>query len=160
MVEVREAEPPPPTLVELSTLPRIDYADAFFMPLPTAETRGAGEWVRLIFSETSPLWRSALPAGWFGLGFRLGSPNDPERIMGWEIIDSSPDFVLLAGRSRLGMPAELVIERRRDGLFFATLVQQENLLARAVWAGTEAIHRQVVHRVLEAARRSIDQGGL
>ena len=69
MVEVREAEPPPPTLVELSTLPRIDYADAFFMPLPTAETRGAGEWVRLIFSETSPLWRSALPRAGSDLAF-------------------------------------------------------------------------------------------
>ena len=79
--------------------------------------------------------------------------------MGWEIIDSSPDFVLLGGRSRLGMPAELVIERTRGGLFSPPWFSKRICsLGRLRLHG--GIHRQVVHRVLEAARRSIDQGGL
>jgi hypothetical protein len=64
---------------------------------------------------------------------------------------STPDSVLLAARSRLGLSAELVFERRQQTLLFATLVQKENQIARAVWAGVEPVHRPVVRYLLEQA---------
>ena len=149
---VREVELPA-TFRELSSLSRIDYADAFFVPLENPKARAAEEWVRHIVDQTSVLWRTTLPLGWFSLGLRLASPRDPRRVMGWQVTHASSDFVVLAGSSRIGMPAELVLARTQTGLLFATLVQHENLLARSIWAGMEEIHRQVVRRVLQAAQR-------
>jgi hypothetical protein len=72
-------------------------------------------------------------------------------VLGWEVGRSSPDFALLAARSRLGLPAELLFKRQEHTLLFATFVQQENHIARAVWAGVAPVHRQVVRCVLEQA---------
>ena len=78
--------------------------------------------------------RARLLRGWCLLGLRLGSPWSRRRVLGWQIRRSTPDFVLLAAGSRIGMPAELLFKRERDGLLFATFVQQRNPLARTIWA--------------------------
>jgi hypothetical protein len=72
-------------------------------------------------------------------------------VLGWEVRRSTPDFVLLGAGSRLGMPAELLVKRRRQTLLFATFVQKGNHIARAVWAGVDPVHRPVVRCVLEQA---------
>jgi hypothetical protein len=76
-------------------------------------------------------------------------------MLGWEVRRSIPDYVLLGASSRIGMPAELLLERQQHTLLFATFVQNENPIARAVWAGTEPVHRPVVRYVLEQASRRI-----
>ena len=57
----------------------------------------------------------------------------------------------------VGMPAELLLERRQDALLFCTFVRHANLIARAVWAGVEPVHRPVVRHVLEDAARRIGE---
>jgi hypothetical protein len=47
------------------------------------------------------------------------------------------------------------MKRRRRTLLFATFVQHEYAVARAVWAGVEPLHRRVVRDVLEQAGRRI-----
>jgi ribosome-binding factor A len=42
---------------------------------------------------------------------------------------------------------------RHDALLFATFVQQDNLIARTVWAATETAHVRVVRQILEQASR-------
>ena len=74
-------------------------------------------------------------------------------MLGWEVRRSTPDLLLLAPSSRLGLPAELLFKCRQHTLLFATFVQQENPIARAVWAGVTPVHRQVVRYVLEQASR-------
>jgi hypothetical protein len=70
-------------------------------------------------------------------------------VLGWEVRRSTPHFVLLAAASRLGLRAEVLLKRRSNGLLFATFVQQENAVARAVWARVAPGHRRFVKRLLE-----------
>lgn len=87
------------------------------------------------------------------LGLKLGSPWSSRRVLGWEMRRSTPDFVLLAVGSRTGMAGELLFMREPRGLLFATFVQQQNRIARAVWARTAPKHQRVVRSLLAQAAR-------
>jgi hypothetical protein len=112
---------------------------------PTQD-RTAEQWARDIIAGAPPRIRHALVSGWSAIGLKLDGP-----VLGWTVRRSSPDAALLAAGSRIGMPGELLIKRRRRGLLFATFVQQDNAIAHAVWSGIEPIHVRYVRRVLENA---------
>jgi hypothetical protein len=57
----------------------------------------------------------------------------------------------LAPAAASGCAAELLVECQQHTLLFATFVQLENRIARALWAGIAARHRQVVRDLLEQA---------
>jgi Protein of unknown function (DUF2867) len=145
---VRQVAVPPPAR-RLSTLFHADYEDAFLVETGQAESRTAEQWARAILEGAPGIMRSAVAVGWFALGLRLGSNSSDELVLGWEVRRSTPDFVLLGASSRVGLPAELLFERQPRALLFATFVQHENPLARAVWAGVAPVHRQVVRQALE-----------
>jgi hypothetical protein len=151
---VRQVAAPPATRT-LSTLSHVDYEDAFLVETGPAQDRTAEQWARAILEDVPIIMRSALPWAWFALGLQLGSTRSERFVLGWEVRRSTPDFVLLGASSRLGLPAELLFERRQHTLLFATFVQQDNQIARAVWAGVEPGHRQIVRYVLERASRRI-----
>ena len=65
----------------------------------------------------------------------------------------TPDFALFGAGSRLGLPAELLFKLEQRTLLFATFVQLENPIARAVWAAVAPGHRLVVRYLLEQAAR-------
>jgi len=83
------------------------------------------------------------------LGLRLGSARSDRFVLGWEVRRSTPDLALLGASGRLGLSGELLFQRQQHTLLFATLVQLENRIARAVWAGIAPRHRQVVRHLLE-----------
>jgi len=141
----------PPAARTLSTLSHVDYEDAFLVETGPAQDRTDEQWARAVLDDAPVIMRSALRSGWFALGLELGSTRSDRFVLGWEVGRSSPDFALLAARSRLGLPAELLFKRQEHTLLFATFVQQENHIARAVWAGVAPVHRQVVRCVLEQA---------
>jgi hypothetical protein len=141
----------------LSTLPRIDYADAFLVEGGPAEIRTGEQWARAILEDAPIIVRSALRWGWLGLGVELGSTRSNRFVLGWEVRRSTPEFALLGATSRVGLSAELLFERRRQSLLFATFVQQENPIARAVWTGIGPGHRQVVRYVLEQGGHRVRQ---
>ena len=143
----------PPAAQELCTLPRVDYEDAFLVAISWAQDRIAEQWARAILEDAPIIVQSALLRGWSALGLKLGSTRSDRFVLGWEVRRSTPDFVLLGAGSRIGMPAQLLLKRQQDALLFATFVQQENSIARAVWAGVELVHRPVVRYVLEQAGR-------
>jgi hypothetical protein len=147
---VRQVAVPAPAR-ELCTLSRVDYEDAFLVAIGWARDRRAEQWARAIFEEAPILMRSALLLGWSALGLKLDSTRSDRSVLGWEVRRSTPDLVLLAAGSRIGMPAQLLVKHQRDALLFATFVQQENPIARAVWAGVEPVHRPIVRCVLEQA---------
>ncbi|MEA2125707.1 MAG: hypothetical protein QOI80_2489 [Solirubrobacteraceae bacterium] len=142
----------PPDARSLSTLPRVDYEDAFLVPLEAADDRTAEQWARAILEDAPIAVRSALTSTWHTLGLRLGSPLSERHVLGWEVRRSDRDVVLLGARSRVGMPAELLVRLEPRTLLFATFVQFENPLARTVWAGVEPMHVRVVPRMLERGR--------
>jgi hypothetical protein len=143
MSSVRQIDPPRQALA-LSTLDRVDYADAFLVAPSHPDERSPEQWLRLVM-DTAPLYiRSALLSGWLALGLKLGSGG----ILGWTVRRSTADHVLVRAGSRIGMPAELVLKRHDHMLLFCTLVQHDNALARAVWNGVEPVHVPTVKRVL------------
>jgi hypothetical protein len=137
-----------------STLPRIDYEDAFLLETgPTVERTGE-QWARAVIEGAPSTTRNGLSTGWLLLGLELGPTRSERHVLGWEVRRSTPQFVLLGAAGRFGLSGELLFEPRRDGLFFATFVRLANPAARAVWAGVAPRHRRVVRHLLERAGRS------
>jgi hypothetical protein len=143
----------PPSFRALTTLPRVDYTDAFVLATPAGSERTGVEWARAVLEEAPAETRRMLRRGWFALGVRLGSPDDRRRVLGWEVRRSSPDHAVLAADSRLGMEAEVVFERRPGALLFATVMKLNNPLARFVWTAFSPQHRKVVRHLLAAGGR-------
>jgi hypothetical protein len=141
--------PVPPEARARSTLSHIDYEDAFVVETGAADDRTAEQWIRAILEDAPLVVRSQLVSGWSSLGLKLGRAG----VLGWPVRRSTPGIVLLGAGSRIGMPAELLLERRQGSLLFCTFVQQDNAVARALWAGVEPVHVPVVRRVLGHAVR-------
>ena len=135
----------------LSTLPRIDYADAFVMDTGRTHHRTAEQWAKLILLGAPITVRSRLLAGWSMIGLKLGGGG----LLGWQVRASTPEFLLLGADSRIGMPGELLFKPMPPALLFCTFVQQDNPVARAVWAATEPVHVRVVRDILEQAGRRL-----
>ncbi len=149
--QVRQVDPPL-DLRTLSTLPVIDYADAFAVSGPGERT--PEQWARAMLSSAPRPVRFKLVAGWILLGLRLGIRPPAERILGWRVRQRTPDHLLLGAGSRLGLPAELLFRREPDGLLFATFVGQRTRLARALWPRVIPGHQRVVASLLtHGARR-------
>ncbi|MCW2654349.1 MAG: hypothetical protein QOE41_3957 [Mycobacterium sp.] len=143
----------PPAARALSTLARIDYADTFVLDTGP-DDRTPEEWARAILEGAPVTVRTKLLLGWSAIGLKLVDDRSGRSVLGWAVRSSSPEFVLLGADSRIGMPGELLF-KSGHALQFATFVQQDNLVARAVWAATEPAHVRVVRQVLEQAGRRI-----
>ncbi len=141
----------PPAARALSTLSHVDYEDAFLVETGPAQDRTGEQWARAILEDAPMSTRNALSRGWSALGLRLGSTQSDRFVLGWEVRRSTPDVALLGANGRLGLSAELLFERQQHTLLFATFVQLENRIARALWAGIAPRHRQVVRDLLEQA---------
>jgi hypothetical protein len=143
----------PPVARRLSTLSRVDYADAFLIDVGPAQERTPEQWARAILEDAPIPIRRALQSGWFALGLQRGSARSERSVLGWEVLRSTPEYVLLAGGSRIGLSAELLLKRQERRLLYTTLLQQQNPMARAVWAGVAPMHRLIVRYVLEQGSR-------
>jgi hypothetical protein len=135
----------------LSTLPRIDYQDAFRVNAGVERT--PDQWLHAVISDAPLGVRARLVAGWLALGLKLGPPRAPRRVLGWEVKHSDPSYVLLAADSWLGLRGELLFRTEPGGLLFATLIQLNNPAARAVWARITPRHQDVVRSLLSHAAR-------
>ncbi len=142
---------PPPAARALSTLSHVDYEDAFLVETGPAPDRTGEQWARAILEDAPMRTRNALSRGWSALGLRLSSTQSDRFVLGWEVRRSTPDVALLGASGRLGLSGELLFEHQQHTLFFATFVQLENSIARALWAGIAPRHRQVVRDLLEQA---------
>lgn len=156
--EVRQI-PVPPQARALSTLPRIDYEDAFLVDVGAAGERTGEEWARAILDGSPRELRIRLWVAWIGLGLKLGAPWSRERVLGWPVRRSTADVALLGADSRIGMPGELLVVRQDPMLLFATFVQKQNRLAEAAWATVDRVHRPTVRHVLKLARRRVRDAG-
>lgn len=138
----------------VSTLPRIDYEDAFIVE--GAGERTPREWARSVIDDAPARVRARLYTGWLSLGLRLGPPWSSHRVLGWRVACSEPDWLLLSARSWLGLRGELLFRSEADGLLFATLIQLTNPIGRSVWARVTDTHQQVVRSLLtHAADREV-----
>jgi hypothetical protein len=139
----------------LCSLARIDYADAFLLETGPGDDRTPEEWARAILEDAPTAVRSKLLLGWSAIGLKVANGHSARSVLGWDVRASGLEFVLLGADSRIGMPGELLFMPGRDALVFATFVQQNNPIARAVWAATESTHVPVVRDLLEQAGRRL-----
>lgn len=128
---------------ELCTLPHVDFEDAYLVDVDPPE-RTTEQWARAIFEEAPLNPRLRLWAAWVTLGLRLALPTSHRHVLGWEIRHNKPGAVLLGARSRVGMPAELLVKRHDGALLFDTFVQHSNPVARAAWAAAEPAHARIL----------------
>jgi hypothetical protein len=151
--QVHEIDLPPDALA-MTTLSRVDYIDAFRLETARASDRTGEEWARAILEGAPEDTRKMLRRGWFAIGVRLGSTQESALVLGWTLRSSSPDHALIAARSVIGIEAEVLFKRERDGLLAATLMKLTNPAARAFWAGFSFQHRRVLRHLLRQAGRS------
>jgi Protein of unknown function (DUF2867) len=131
----------------LSTLPRIDYCDAFFFDVGSTHDETAEDLMREVLEGAPLAVRTQLLSGWSSIGLKVSDRSD-RSVLGWEVRRTAPDHVLLGADSRIGMPGELLLKKEGDALLFATFVAQRNRLARVVWAVVEPVHVRVVRDIL------------
>jgi hypothetical protein len=141
----------PVAMRQLCTLARIDYEDAFRIENVAPEQWTAIRWAEAILSEAPMAIRAKLLVGWTAIGLKTSMRASQGSILGWEIKAITDDFVLFGRSSFIGMPGQLLFKREQDALWFATFVQQDNRIARAVWAATEPQHLPMVRFLLEQA---------
>ena len=141
----------PPVARALSTLSHIDYADAFLVEIRSAPDRTPEQWARATLEQAPISVRTKLRSGWSAIGLKLDIGGCAQSVLGWQVRRSTPEFVLLGADSRIGMPGELLFQLQQRALLFATIVEQGNPFARAVWAAVEPVHVRVVRQVLEQA---------
>ncbi len=149
---VRQITPDAATLSP-SMLGRIDYVDAFVVDVGAPHSRRAEQWMRVILEDAPASVRLRLLSAWSAIGLKVSLPGPGRSVLGWQIRAANVDFVLLGADSRIGMPGELLLRLREDGLLFATLVRQDNSIARAMWSSIEAAHVRTVRSILEMASR-------
>lgn len=155
---VRQGEVPASARA-LATLSAVDYEDGFLVDARLDAERSGEEWARSTLEGAPEGLRRSLRRGWAALGLKLDRADRDHSVLGWELLHSDGHFALLGAGSRIGMPAELLFKPEGDTLFFATFVQQRNLLAKALWTAIAPHHRRVVPYLLgRAARMPSDVG--
>jgi hypothetical protein len=148
----------PPNARAVTTLAHIYYEDAFALETTAAQDRTAEQWARAVLEDAPAGFRRTLRLGWFVLGLQLGPARTKGFVFGWEVQLTTPDVVLLAVRSRVGLRAELVFKREQHTLVLASFVQAPNRIARATAAAIAPMHRRAVRYLLkQAGKRSAEQ---
>lgn len=142
---------PPAGLAGLSTLPRVDYGDAFSVSTDTHADWTAQDWAREVLEGASAVTRAELLTGWSALGLRATDASDS--VLGWEIRRASTQSVLLGRESRIGMPGELLFMLVPEGLLFATFVHHRTVATHPVWAAVQHTHVRTVLDLLDRAVR-------
>ena len=133
-----------------------DYTDVFEAPVLPGDGRTAEQMFR------DALGRGPSAGGrivfWVHrhvLGFRLSLPSAPDHLIGWRIVRSDADEIMLATTGPL-MRGELTL-RREDGRR-ATLTTRvhyhRKTAARTVWAAVGPVHRVIAPRLIERASRN------
>lgn len=140
----------------LSTLERVDYADAFRVAAGVQRT--PQQWVDAVLRDAPAGVRARLVLGWCALGLRLGAPWSADRVLGWRVQHTDDRFVRLTADSWLGLRGQLLFSSEPGGLLFATVIQHTSPVARLAWPAITDRHQRVVRSLLRhAARREQDR---
>lgn len=141
----------PRDALALSTLPRVDYADAFRVELPVTQSSSPKACARAVLVDAPAVVKAKLLAGWTSIGLTASLGDS---VLGWTIRVDTPEYLLLGRDSLIGMPGELLFKPEAGVLSFSTFVHFGNRAARVLWAKTEPLHVRTVRGLLERAGRA------
>jgi hypothetical protein len=137
-----------------STLARRDYEASWEVTTANLPHRSAEQWVRAMLEGAPRLLRTFVVWGWVaGLGFRLGPRPSPNHVLGWTIVNSSPDVIVLSVQSLVVGTSQFVLRVEGTRVVLANFVQYERRGARAVWSIVQPLHHRVVPFLLGHAAR-------
>ena len=131
-----------------------DYADAFEIEIPQADTRSPEQLFRDASGGGPQVLRWVPFVHQWVLRFRLGPASSPNHIFGWRIVTSEPDVIRIEADGPL---MRGVIVGRRDSTSTAVLTTYifyvRRAQARVIWALVGPLHRRVAPRLLQRARQ-------
>jgi hypothetical protein len=132
-----------------------DYADVFEVPILHGDLRTGEQALRDALGDKPGALGSLV--FWIHrhvLRFRLGPYSSPNYVIGWQIMGSDPDEIVLAAGGPL-MCGQLTL-RRQDGrraILTTRLQYRHKIAARTVWAMVGPLHRAVAPRLMEQTAR-------
>jgi hypothetical protein len=136
-----------------------DYTDIFEAAIPLGDSRTAEQMFRDALGDQPDAGGGIVL--WIHrhvLRFRLGPPSSPDHVIGWPIVHSDPDEIVLTTSGPL-MRGELTL--RRLGGRRATLTTRvhyrHKIVARMVWFAVGPLHRVVAPRLIERAARPVER---
>lgn len=134
-----------------------DYVDVFEVPIAAGDARTAEQAFRDGLGDR-PGGRGKLVL-WIHrhvLRLRLGPARSPDHLIGWRIVRSDPDELVLAACGPL-MRGELTLRRQdaRRAVLTTRLHYRRRLAARAVWALIGPLHRMVAPKLMERSARAL-----
>ncbi len=133
-----------------------DYVDVFEVPILHGDLRGAEQAFRDALGDQPGAGGSIVL--WIHrhvLRFRLGPFSSPGHVIGWPIMRSDHDELVLATGGPL-MCGQLTL-RREDGRrasLTTRLHYRHKMAARAVWAVVGPLHRAIAPRLVQRTARS------
>jgi hypothetical protein len=127
-----------------------DYTDVFEVPIQPGDERTAEQ----MFRDALGSDRGGGAVLWIHrhvLRFHLGPHSAPDHLIGWPIVHSDPDELVLTATGPL-MRGELTL-RRQDGrrATLTTRVHYHRRSAGMVWAVIGPLHRVVAPRLMDRA---------
>ncbi|OBI45746.1 DUF2867 domain-containing protein [Mycobacterium colombiense] len=132
-----------------------DYVDVFEVPIPAGDARTAEQSFRDGLGDRAGAGgRLVLWVHRNVLRLRLGPARSAGHLIGWSIVRSDPDELVLATRGPL-MRGELTL-RRQDGrraVLTTRLHYRRRIAATAVWALIGPLHRVVAPRLMRRSAR-------
>lgn len=136
--------PVPSRATELAALSRLDYADAFTVPVAT--DRPPEEWVRRLTVRMPGLF-AVVRVAHRTLGLKLEPADGPAHVIGWDILRSTDTEAVLGTSGALGVP-RIVGLTSPGHVVIATLITLKNRRAHAIWSIFAPLHRSVARRAL------------
>jgi hypothetical protein len=134
-----------------------DYDDSFAASRAAADERTPEQWARAVFEQAPRPVRWFLLSGFrYGLGLKFGPLSSPQHVLGWAIIDRSPDSVTIESRSWF-LTSRLVFRTETTRVTQSTYVRYDRRIAAIVWPPVSILHRQIVPRILRHAAKRPDQ---
>jgi Protein of unknown function (DUF2867) len=139
----------------------VDYADVFEVPILRGDVRTAERALRDAVGDrpgaggTLVFWIHR-----YVLRFRLGPYSSPEYVIGWQIMRSDHDEIVLATGGPL-MRGQLTL-RRQDGrrvILTTRLRYCQKIAGRTVWAMVGPLHRAVAPRLVKHIAAEADSRG-
>jgi hypothetical protein len=135
-----------------------DYTDVFEVPILHGDLRTAEQALRdALGNEPGALGALVCWIHHHILRFRLGPYSSPEHVIGWPIISSDHDEIVLATCGPL-MRGELTLLRQdgRRAILTTRVHYCHKTAARTVWAIVGPLHRALAPRLMErSARRGL-----
>ena len=146
----------PEEIRAVETLADPSYTYACEVETSPMDSRSPEQWARAVFEGAPTPLRWFIVLGWrVALGLRLGPRQSPSYVLGWKILSTTPDVVVLGVESFL-LRAQLVIRVHESQVLHATFVHYERRAARVVWTVAAPIHRLVIPFLLRHAAAHTD----